>query len=226
VTLALAHRGDWSDAPENTLAAFRAATRAGADMVELDVRLTADGAVALVHDPTLDRVWGSPLAVADATLAEVQALESDGHRVPTLAEALDAVDVPLMVDYTSADVVEPALEVIGAACALDRVLFSGANVEGHRRIRALAPAAHIALTWTRSELPFALLEELGAEYLNPPWELLDEALVEAVHDAGHRISTWTVDDQAQMRRVLDCGADAIVTNRVGELVTLLAEARC
>jgi glycerophosphoryl diester phosphodiesterase len=226
VTLALAHRGDWSDAPENTVAAFRAAVAAGADMVELDVRLTADGAVAVVHDPRLDRVWGSPLAVANATLAEVQALERGDHRIPTLAEALAAIDLPLMVDYTRADVVEPALEAIEAASALDRVLFSGGNVEGHRRIRALAPTACVALTWTRREVPLALLEELGAEYFNPPWELVDEQLVEAVHDAGFKVSTWTVDDPPQMRRLLDVGVDAIVTNRVGELVTLLAEARC
>lgn len=224
--LALAHRGDWSEVPENTVAAFRAAARAGADMIELDVRRTADGGVAVVHDPRLDRVWGSPLAVASASLVEVQALRSGGHRIPTLGEVLDAVDLPLMVDYTRADVVEPALASIEAAGALDRVLFSGGNVEGHRRIRALAPGASIALTWTRRELPLALLDELGAEYFNPPWEVVDEPLVEAAHDAGYKVSTWTVDDPAEMRRVLDCGADAIVTNRVGDLVKLLAEAPC
>jgi glycerophosphoryl diester phosphodiesterase len=226
MALALAHRGDWSDAPENTIAAFEAAARAGADMIELDVRRTADGGVVVVHDPTLRRVWGSPLTVARATLAELRELARGEHRISTLAEALAAVELPLMVDYTRADVVEPALEAIDAAGALDRVLFSGGNVEGHRRIRSLAPTARIALTWTRPEPPLALLEELGAEFFNPPWELVDEPLVEAVHDAGYRVSTWTVDDPAEMRRVVDTGVDAVVTNRIGDLVALLAEARC
>lgn len=222
MALALAHRGDWSEAPENTVAAFRAAERAGADMIELDIRRAADGAVVVVHDPTLERVWGSPLAVADATLAELAQIG-----VATLAEALACVDLPVMVDFTMADVVEPALAVISEADALERVLFSGGNVAGHRRIRALAPAARIALTWTdREPPPAALLEELVVEYFNPPWERVDAVIVDAMHDRGYKVSTWTVDDPREMRRVVDCGVDAVVTNRVPELVALLAEARC
>jgi glycerophosphoryl diester phosphodiesterase len=222
VPLALAHRGDWSEAPENTVAAFQAAERAGADMIELDIRRSADGGVAVVHDPTLERVWGSPLAVADATLAELTELG-----IATLAEALACVDSPVMVDFTMADVVEPALDVVREADAIDRVLFSGGNVEGHRRIRELAPAARIALTWTERELPPAsLLEALGIEYFNPPWELVDAERIEAMHDRGYKVSTWTVDDPHEMQRVIDCGVDAIVTNRVRALVALLAEAQC
>ena len=220
--LALAHRGDWSGAPENTVAAFQAAERAGADMIELDIRRTADGAVAVVHDPTLERVWGSPLAVADATLAELTDLG-----IPTLEEALACVDSPVMVDFTVADVVEPALAVIRDADALDRALFSGGNVEGHRRIRELAPTARIALTWTERELPPpSLLESLGVEYFNPPWEHVDAQRVDAMHERGYKVSTWTVDDPHEMRRAVECGVDAIVTNRVRDLVALLAEAQC
>jgi glycerophosphoryl diester phosphodiesterase len=217
--LALAHRGDWSEAPENTVAAFQAAERAGADMIELDVRRTADGNVVVMHDPTLERVWGSPLVVAEATLDEVCAIGG-----VSLEEALACVDLPVMVDFTLADVVEPALAVIGD---LDRVVFSGGNVEGHRRLRARAPSARIALTWTEHELPSAsLLEELGIEYFNPPWELVDAPVVESMHDRGYKVSTWTVDDPREMRRVVECGVDAVVTNRVSELVALLAEAPC
>jgi glycerophosphoryl diester phosphodiesterase len=227
VTLALAHRGDWSEAPENTVAAFQAAERAGADMVELDVRRTADGHVVVMHDPTLERVWGSPLAVADSTLAELRAVRVEEHRIVTLEEALGCVELPVMVDFTLVDVVEPTLAVIRDADALDSVLFSGGNVAGHRRVRALAPSARIALTWTDRELPPAtLLEELGIEYFNPPCELLDAQVVESMHDRGYNVSTWTVDDPCVMRRVVDCGTDAVVTNRVRELVALLEEAQC
>lgn len=227
MALALAHRGDWSASPENTLAAFEAAERAGADMIELDVRRTADGGVAVVHDPTLDRIWGSARAVAAATLDEVRALRAESHGIPTLAEALEAVSIPVMVDYTLADVVEPALEAIEEAGAGDRVLFSGANVEGHRRIRALAPGARIALTWTEREPPpFALLDELEAEFFNPYRELCTPAVVEAAHERGFKVSTWTVDDPAEMRRVLDAGADAVITNRLVTLLELLEEVRC
>jgi glycerophosphoryl diester phosphodiesterase len=227
VPLALAHRGDWSVAPENTIAAFQAAERAGADLVELDVRRTSDGAVVVVHDPTLERLWCSPAAVAASTLAEVRALRIDDHRVATLEEALASVTVPLMVDYADADVAGPALEVIREADALDRVLFSGGNVEGHRTIRSRAPGARIALTWTRrTPPPLELLEELDVEYVNPPSQHVDTDVVAALHDRGYKVSTWTVDDIAEMRRVLDAGVDAVITNRISELVALLAEARC
>lgn len=227
MTLALAHRGDWSAAPENTLAAFAAAERAGADMIELDVRLTADGGVAVLHDPTLDRVWDDPRAVAAVALDELRALCADGHAIPTLAEALAAISIPVMVDYTLADVVEPALEAIDAAGALERVLFAGGNVDGHRRIRELAPSARIALTWTdEGAPPFSLLEELDAEFYNPHWQLLTPAVVDELHQRGLSVSAWTVDDPAAMRRVLDAGADAVTTNRIATLVELLAESRC
>jgi glycerophosphoryl diester phosphodiesterase len=222
VPLVLAHRGDWSAAPENTVGAFQAAVRAGADMIELDVRRTMDGGVVVMHDPTLERVWGSPISVATSTLAELRPVG-----IATLEEALACVDVPVMVDFTIADVVEPALDVIHRSAALDRVLFSGGNVEGHRRVRELAPAARIALTWTDLERsPDALLEELGVEYFNPPWEHVDATVVESMHERGYKVSTWTVDEPREMRRVVDCGVDAVVTNRVPELVALLAEARC
>jgi glycerophosphoryl diester phosphodiesterase len=225
--LALAHRGDWSAAPENTVAAFRAAERAGADMIELDVRRTSDGAVVVVHDPTFERLWSSPAAVARSTLAEINALRVGEHRVATLDDALASVSVPLMVDYTDADVVEPALRAVRAAGALERVLFAGENVEGHRLIRARAPEARIALTWTRRTLPpDGLLEDLDVEYFNPPWQRLDDGIVATMHDRGYKVSTWTVDDAVEMRRVVDAGADAVITNRIEQLVALLAETRC
>jgi len=209
VPLALAHRGDWSSAPENTVAAFRAAERAGANMVELDVRRTSDGRVAVVHDATLERVWGSPLEVAGATLEELLAVRRGDHGVATLEDALACVSLPVMVDYSRADVVEPALEAIQSAGALDRVLFSGENLAGHRRIRVLAPDARIALTWTRREPPSdALLHELEPEYFNPPWELLDAEVVDAMHARGRKVSTWTIDDPHEMRRMIDLGVDA------------------
>jgi glycerophosphoryl diester phosphodiesterase len=214
--LALAHRGDWSAARENTLEAFVAAERAGADMIELDVRVTADGAVAVLHDPTLERVWGKPHELAGLTRGEL-------GEIPELDDVLAAVRIPVMVDYTLADVVDPALEVIERARALDRVLFSGSNLEGHRRIRELAPDAHIALTWEEGPPPpDELLEELRVEYFNPPYQLVTPERVELMHDRGLLVSTWTVDSTAEMKRVLSAGVDAVISNRVGELVRVIA----
>jgi glycerophosphoryl diester phosphodiesterase len=225
--LALAHRGDWSAAPENTVAAFEAAERAGADLIELDVRLTADGRVAVVHDPTFERVWGTRAAVAASTFDEVRALRSGEHRVATLGEALDCVSIGVMVDYTVADVVDAALEAVQEADALGRVVFAGGNLDGHRRLRQLAPDARIALTWTQSTPPAdGLLDELAPEFFNPPYELVDAPVVDVMHERGLKVSTWTVDEPVEMRRVIDAGVDAVITNRIEALVAVLAEARC
>lgn len=222
--LAIAHRGDPYAFRENTLPAFAAALRAGADMVEIDIRLTADGAVVVLHDPTLERLWGLARPVAELTLAEVRGVGGRDGRIPELREVLETVQAPLMVDFTEADVVEPALEAIVAAGALDRALFAGENAAGHRLLRSLAPEARIALTWTTGGAPpEALLDELAAEFLNPSFELVEPELVAAMHERGTGVSTWTVDAPGEMARVLDAGVDAVITNRVGALVALLAD---
>jgi glycerophosphoryl diester phosphodiesterase len=219
--LAIAHRGEPFGCRENTLPAFAAAVSLRADMVEIDVRRTVDGAVAVVHDPTLDRLWGLDRLVAETTLREVRELG-----IPELDEVLGAVTIPLMVDFTEADVVEPALEAILRADALDRVLFSGGNVAGHRLLRSLVPAARIALTWTSDDpCPDALLDELAVEFFNPSGHLLGDqpGLVAAMHERGTPVSTWTIDRRADMELALDLGVDAVITNRIGELVALLGE---
>jgi glycerophosphoryl diester phosphodiesterase len=223
--IAIAHRGDWSSAPENTLAAFEAAEEAGADMIELDVRLTADGAVAVVHDPTLERIWGVARPVAQVTREELRELGGE-HRIPELADVLAAISIPVMVDYTDANVVEATVAVIEDAGALDRVLFSGGNLDGHRRIRERAAGARIALTWESSQPPSAaLLRELGVEYFNPCHDIVDAQLVAAMHDCRVRVSTWTVDTLPEMERVLDAGVDAVISNRTAEIVRVLATRR-
>jgi glycerophosphoryl diester phosphodiesterase len=217
--LAIAHRGDPFAYRENTLPAFAGAVAAGADMVELDVRRTADGAAAVVHDATLERLWGVRRHVAGMTMDELRAIG-----VPDLAESLAAIPVQVMVDYKHADVAEAALEAVIAADALDRCVFAGESFDGHRRIRALAPEARIALTWTRAEVdPRPLLDELGAEYFNPDGRVLhrDPSFVARMHDHGVAVSTWTLDRRLDLERALDLGVDAVITNRIADLVALL-----
>jgi len=214
----IAHRGDPVAERENTLAAFAAARRQGADMVELDLHRTRDGAIVVLHDPTLERLWGVDRAVADLTLAEMRAVGSGGQRIPTFAELLAAVPIPLMVDFTGPEVVEGALADVRAAGAVARSLFVTGDVDALRLLRSLAPEARLGLTWIRPEPPTAaLLEELGAEFWNPMFRLVTPERVAAVHDLGRKVSCWTVDEPRHMARVADAGVDAIVSNRIADL---------
>jgi len=220
-TLAIAHRGDPLAHRENTLDAFAAAVEAGADMIELDVRRTADGRAVVLHDATLDRVWGVAGWIAEMTRDDAVSVG-----IPDLAQALAAIPphVQVMVDYKEEDVAEPALADVVAAGALDRAVFAGGCFDGHRRIRAAVPTARIATTWEADDpIPDALLDELGAEFYNPSGHVLgrDPGAVERMHARGTQVSVWTIDEPADMEHFLALGVDAIITNRVSTLVELL-----
>ena len=220
--LTIAHRGDPLAHRENTLAAFSAAVAAGADMIELDVRCTADGEAVVFHDATLDRLFGTSARIADLRADEIRRLG-----VPDLRQALEAIpeSVQVMVDYEELAVAEPALAGVRAAGALARCVFSGDCYAGHRALRAHEPDVRIACTWTQdTPCPDSLLDELGAEFWNPSGNVLarDARQIERMHARGTLVSVWTIDRREDMRFFLDLGVDAMITNRIGALVELQA----
>jgi glycerophosphoryl diester phosphodiesterase len=219
VPVAIAHRGDPIAERENTLPAFAAAVRQGADMVEIDLQRTRDGEIVVLHDRTLARLWGFDRKVADLDLAAVQGIGHGDERIPTLRQVLSAIPVPLMVDFTGAAVVEGALDAVREAGAMARALFVSGNVEALGRLRARAPRARLGLTWVEPEPPpAALLDQLGVEYWNPMFRLITPERVADVHRLGLKVSTWTVDKPRHMTRVIEAGVDAIVSNRIGVLL--------
>jgi glycerophosphoryl diester phosphodiesterase len=203
VTIAIAHRGDPIGHRENTLPAFEAAVRLGAD--------------------TLQRLWGLDRAVGDLDLAQVQALGQGDQRIPTFRQVLHDVAVPLMVDFTGDEVVVGALAAAQEARAMDRSLFVTGHVGALRKLRGHSRSARIGLTWIEAEPPApVLLEELDAEFWNPYFRLATPEQVAAVHRLGLRVSTWTVDKPRHMARVAEAGVDAIVSNKIADLTHFLA----
>ncbi|WP_354638449.1 glycerophosphodiester phosphodiesterase [Kitasatospora camelliae] len=219
--LAVAHRGDPYRYRENTLPSIVSALDAGADAVEVDVRLTRDGVPVLLHDPTLQRLWDDPRPLARLTLDQLAEIGGPGPRIPTLAEALKAVaeqpGTRLMIDLDDPGPAAAAWAAVTDLGAEDRVAFCG-PATAVLALREAAPAAEVSLTWKQPRLPGrALLDDLRPRYLNPPFGLVDADLVAAARDEGLLVSTWTVDLRRTMRRMLGAGVASLTSNRIALL---------
>ncbi len=221
MTIAIAHRGDPVAHPENTLAAFHAALAQGADMIELDCRRTKDGVIIVLHDPDLERVWGVRRRAADLRAEDVAALTCSGERIPTLAEVLAQIALPVMVDVADPGIIADVFAQVEASGATERCLFAG-HLRALEWLRATRKDVRIALSWGRIRRPSrALLDALRPEYFNPRYHFVDDKVIAAMHGLGIGVSTWTVDDERRMRELAAAGVDAIISNRVGTLVPVL-----
>ncbi|WP_369201316.1 glycerophosphodiester phosphodiesterase [Streptomyces sp. PU-14G] len=213
---AVAHRGAPFVARENTLPSFRAAVTAGADAVELDVRLTRDQVPVVLHDRTLARLWGRDVAVAELPR---QRLASLAAGVPTLVEALAATRaVRTLIDLPDPGAVPATVAAVREADAAERVYYCGGPV-AMRRVRAAEPGAEVALSWDRAApVRPTLLEELRPRWLNYGFGLLTPQLVARAHADGRLVSAWTADRMRTMRRLAAMGVDSITTNHIERLV--------
>ena len=226
MTLVCAHRGDSSIYRENTIAAIKSAIEAKADFVEIDVRLTKDNQVIVLHDPTLERMWGRSENSADLTLAQIKALGWEDVRIPLLSEVLplfDNVHSILLIDMETKEPAAASFEVVSNSLLhQDHVAWCGA-LEGMKIIRELAPSARIFLPWNESGLPSdELLADLNPEFINLHYSFMSAPRVQTLHDAGYKVSLWTIDDEPTMRWAAAIGVDSITTNYLGLLQETLA----
>ncbi|WP_406294679.1 glycerophosphodiester phosphodiesterase [Embleya sp. NBC_00888] len=228
MTLAVAHRGDPRRFRENTLPSLASALDQGADLVEIDLEITRDGHLVLLHDATLRRLWWRNARVRDLTLAQVQEIGRRGkYRVPSFDEALELIKGTrggLMVDFGEIELAEPAVDAVDRHGVNERILYVGGPV-AMSRVREHATHAHIGLSGDSfARVPdAAVLRDLRPEYINLRWRAYDAASVERCHADGYLVSAWTVDSPRVMRRLVAMGVDMIISNRVGRLIGVLAE---
>jgi glycerophosphoryl diester phosphodiesterase len=247
--LLIAHRGGSALAPENTLLAFRqAAEWWNADILEVDVHPTSDGEVVVIHDPTLDRTTSRSGAVARLTLAEVRGADAGyrfspdsgrtfpyrdaGVTVPTLAEVLEAFPaMRVNVEIKDGRAQERVWEVVHAANAAGRVLIAagiGANRSrfGSYRGAVSASGAEMRLFYVAHRLRLARRFRPAVDAFQMPERyggrrVLSPRLVADAHAHNVAVHVWTVDEIADMRRLLDWGVDGIVTDRPDRLAAEL-----
>ncbi|MFE5242744.1 MULTISPECIES: glycerophosphodiester phosphodiesterase [unclassified Streptomyces] len=223
---AVAHRGDPYRARENTLPSVLSAVARGADAVEIDVRVTRDKVPVLLHDSTLERLWGHDIRID--RIGHQELVERTGGGVPTLREVLSAAggrrimaDLPGATDASVREIVG----VVRESGAGESVYYC-ANTDAMLKVRGADPSAEIALTWTTLAPPRAvLLEAVRPRWLNYRFGLLSRELTDRIHSDGLLVSAWTADTRRTMRRLLSYGVDSITTNRIDALRAQLANSR-
>lgn len=232
----VAHRGASGEAPENTLAAFRRALEIGVDAVELDVHLTSDGEVVVIHDHMLDRTTDGRGLVRDQTLEGMRLLDAGrwfgerfaGERVPTLVEALELLlPVRVIVEVKNGPIYYPgiAARVVEAVRSAGHhsVTISSFDHPVLVELKAGAPEMDTAVLYVgRPVEPISLALGAEANALHPHWAFLTPELVGAAHTAGLRVEAWTVDDPLHIAHVVAMGPDGVMTNYPDRLRGVLA----
>lgn len=234
-----AHRGGAADGLENSLAAFARAVDLGFGYLETDVHATSDGVLLAFHDHTLDRVTDRSGVVARLPWQQVQQARIGGREpIPTLEELLGSwPDVRVNIDVKEAGAVAPLVDVIRRTGALDRVCvasFSARRVAAVRRrlgprlCTALAPPAVGLLRLAATHrLAHGLAPRRAPCAQVPdrvgPLRVVTPGLVALGHRRGLRVHVWTVNEAAEMTRLLDLGVDGLITDQLSTLREVLTQ---
>lgn len=224
-----AHRGASGYAPENTLEAFRLAMEMGADGVELDVHVTRDGELVVIHDESVNRTTNSTGFIKDMTLAELQSLDAcngmekyRGARIPTLRQVYELlrdtdmiINVEVKTDnYAYPQIEEKCLALTKEMGMEDRVIYSSFNHYTLRRLRQLKPDAKLGMLFGDVMVnPWEYAaKNLSVQYLHPlKLNVCTPGFTADAAAAGFGVNVWTVNDEETMRHCLKEGA-GIITN--------------
>ncbi len=237
---AFAHRGGSAHAPENTWRAFEYAVKLGYAYLETDARSTADGQLVAFHDRTVDRVTDGSGRIGSLRYADLTALRVAGTEpIPLLEDLIGAwPDVRFNIDLKDEAAIRLLPEVLRRTGAWDRVCvtsFSGARLRVFRGLAdrpvclAVSPASVAAVRLTAKPLPKAMarqarrLDRAHARCAQVPGRVASPAFIRRAHALGLVVHVWTINDKADMHRLLDLGADGIMTDQIAVLREVLTE---
>ena len=217
-----AHRGGASDVPENTMPAFQYAIDAGYRYVETDVQVTADGILVAFHDDDLSRTCGRPGRISDLPWSEVKTALVDGTApIPLLEDMLGTwPELRVNIDCKTNTAEDALVTTLVRCAALDRVCvgaFSDRRMKrltarlGDRLCTALSPGGVVALRFGRPRRPAANAAQVPVQ--QGPITVVTERFVRRAHALGIKVHVWTIDEPAEMHRLLDLGVDGIMTDK-------------
>lgn len=233
--LLIGHRGYPARYPENTLASFKGAMDAGCDMIELDVTLTRDRKVVVIHDDRLDRTTVGKGLVGERSFEEIKKLDAGSwfdaryatERVPELPEVLKLtagrcmLNIEIKTSAYEADFPADAIEhqvvkLVKTTGAMDRVIVSSFDQRILQRITAMdaPPAVALISDHGADKIVLDLLLAMQAFSWHPRFKVLTRDQVEAVHAAGLKIFPWTINTREEAQRILALGVDGLICNEL------------
>ncbi|MFC4401578.1 glycerophosphodiester phosphodiesterase [Gracilibacillus xinjiangensis] len=237
------HRGSKGNYPENTLVSFQAAIEEGVDGLELDVHMTEDGEVVVIHDETLDRTTDGRGLIKDLTLAEIKQYSAgskfshltrygkswDNEKVPSLIEVLQLLagtEIELNIElktyvYTYPGIEEKLLSIINEFGENRKIIYSSFHLPSLIRLKELDNSANIAwLLHNPISNPSDYMQVFDLESLHLAKDLVLHDMFQPYQELSPSVRVWTVNDEQELKRMLDLGVDAIITDYPEKAINL------
>ena len=219
--LVIAHRGASGYEPENTLRSVEKALELGADMVEVDVHVSRDGYIVVIHDARLERTTNGKGYVKDLTLEELKKLDAGlGEQIPTLEEVIQLVKgkARLVVEIKVPGTEKRVLQEIKENRLEDEALITSFYHPVIRRVKELNPNVQAGvIIASRPVKPAQLAIDAKANALFPKYTFVDQQMVLVAHKNNLVVYPWTVDTLSEINPLIKMGVDGIVTNKPGIL---------
>ncbi len=235
--LVLAHRGYSSKAPENTMAAFELALEKGSHGLELDVHLSRDGEVVVIHDHTLERTTNGTGVVEEHTLSELHRLDAGswfspqfkGERIPTLDQVCALIkgkNLLLNVELKAAlgfeKLNECLIEILANHDIEEQVIVSSFNHYSLAHLKQIRPGLRTGILYNAALVdPWIYAKSIGASALHPYYLGIIPEIVAGAQQNGMMVSTWTVDSPPDIKRMIAAKVDSIITNEPEAALGLL-----
>ena len=219
--LIIGHRGAKGHAPENTLISFQKALDIGVDGIELDVHLSADDQIIVIHDETVNRTTNGNGFVNQLSLQELKALRiADAHQIPTLAEVLDLVDrkIVINIELKGKHTAKPVLTLIEKYIATknwnyNSFLISSFDWNALQEVHQLNPKIALGvLTETDVDLAIGFAQFIKAKSIHPYFHLLDKENTMLMQQKGFQVFPWTVNEPEDIQKIKSYTVNGIITD--------------
>lgn len=219
----IGHRGCKGEQPENTLIGIKKAIEAGVDGVEIDVHLTKDNKLVVIHDDTVDRTTNGQGKVLDFTLEEIRKLDAGkGEKIPTLQEVIDIIKqsgIELVIEIKCENAEQDVAEAIEKNNIIEKTIVKSFNHRIVKKVKEINDKIKTACLL--AGLPvhaYRLLEDAKADVLSINFRTVDKELIDECHEHGCHVFIWNIDDKEELKKFIDMGADYIGTNFPSKII--------